>query len=153
MAELYGANRTKMNSPTGSNILDQGINKSNICYMFDSYEAVAAATGDIIFMGDLLPDGAVVTRITLLADDLGGTATIDIGDVLDPDRYSGTTVDISGAATTYVYPEQTAGIDVDAYGYQVVDTGVTSTSSNQIQITVLTSAITGTIRMGIEYAI
>ncbi len=147
MATVYGANKTKMNTPIGANLLDQGLNKSNVCFMYDSYEASALAAASVIEVCDKVPDGAVVTKITVLTDDLGGTATIDLGDQADDDRYA-SAVDISGAAATYIYPELTAGGNVAAYGYQVI-----KGTSDQIQILVNTSAVTGTIKVGVEYAV
>ena len=152
MATVYGVNKTKYNNAIGENLVNSGVNKGQICYMYDTYEASALAAASVIEVCDLIPKGAVVTKITVLTDDLGGSATIDIGDTLDDDRY-GAAVDISGAAATYVYPELAAGGSIANYGYAIVDTGTSSTSSNQLQILVNTSAVTGTIKVGVEYAV
>jgi len=152
MATVYGVNRTKANLPIGSDIIDQGVNKGNVCFMYDTYEASALALGSVIEMCDELPAGAVVTKIVVLSDNLGGSATIDLGDALDDDRYA-SAVDISGQAATYVYPELTAGGNIAAFGYQVVKGATAALSSNQIQILVNTSAVTGTIKVGVEYSI
>ena len=147
MATVYGVNKTKMNTPIGSNILDQGVNKGNVCYMYDTYEASALAAASVIELCDVLPDGAVITKITVLTDDLQGSATIDIGDQGDDDRYA-SAVDISGQATTYVWPETAAAANIANYGYQIV-----GGTSDQLQLTVNTSAVTGTIKVGVEYSI
>ncbi len=152
MATVYGVNKTKLNSPTGSNILDAGINKAKVCFMYDYYEASALAAASVIELCDKLPKGAIVTKITVLADDLQGSATIDLGDALDDDRY-GAAIDISGQAATYVFPEAAAAASIANYGYQVVKGATDALSSDQIQILVNTSAVTGTIKIGVEYCI
>ncbi|MEA2037954.1 MAG: hypothetical protein U9O94_10695 [Nanoarchaeota archaeon] len=152
MATVYGVNKTKYKNAIGENLVNSGVNKGQVCYMYDSYEASSLAAASLIEVCDLIPRGAVVTKITILTDNLGGSATIDIGDALDDDRY-GAAVDISGQATTYVYPEAAAAASIANYGYEIVDTGTASTSSNQLKLLVNTSAVTGTIKVGVEYAV
>jgi len=147
MATVYGVNKTKMNTPIGANLLDQGVNKGNVCFMYDTYEASGLAAASVIELCDVLPDGAVITKMTLLTDDLQGSATVDIGDQEDDDRYA-SAVDISGQATTYIWPETAAAANIANYGHQI-----TAGTDDQIQLTVNTSAVTGTIKFGVEYSI
>jgi hypothetical protein len=147
MATVFGVNKTLIDLHTGSNLLDQGINKSKICYMQDEYEAAALPNLDVIEVCDKLPDGAVITKLTVLTDDLTGTATIDIGDQDDPARY-GNDIDCSGQALTHVFPQQALAADIANQGYQVIED-----VSDQIQILVNTAAITGTIKIAVEFAI
>jgi len=145
MATVYGVNRTKMLTPSGSNILDQGINKSKVCFMYDTYEAAALATGSVIEMCDKLPVGAVVTSVIVAFDDLGTGNTLDIGDANATDRY-GDGIDCATAAAVHTYP---IIAEIATIGDQVGE----DTGDQQLQITVVGTAITGTIKMLVEYAI
>lgn len=144
MATVYGVNRTLMNTPTGSNILDQGINKGNVCFMYDTYEASALAANDVIEVCDQLPAGAIVTRIDVATDDLGTGVTMDVGDATTVDRYADG-IDVATAAALTVFPSVA---EIDGMGYQV-----TGTSDDQLQITILGSAATGTIKIFVFYSI
>ena len=148
MATVYGVNKTKMNNPIGSNILDSGVNKGQVCAMYDSYEASGLALGSVIQMCDTLPKGALVMEIALITDNLGGSATLDIGDTEDDDRYA-SAIDISGQATTYNWPVTTAGANIANLGYVVG----TATSDDQIALTINTSAVTGTIKLVVKYMV
>lgn len=149
MGTVYGVNKTKLLSPIGSNILDGGLNKAKVVTMYDTYEASALAAGSVIKVCDKIPVGAIVTRIDVVFDDLGTGNTIDVGDALDVDRYVDG-ADVATAASSASFPNATC---IAGVGYQIVDTGVASTSSNQIQITVLGAAATGTIKVLVQYAI
>ena len=148
MATVYGVNKTKYNTPIGENIVDSGVNKGQVCFMYDTYEASALAAASVIQMCDKLPKGSVLTRIVILTDNLTGTATIDVGDVADDDRYA-SAVDISGAALTTIIPETAAGADIAVWPYEVGQ----ATGDDQFALTVNTSAITGTIKVGLYYAV
>ncbi|MCK9326769.1 MAG: hypothetical protein M0P69_14855 [Bacteroidales bacterium] len=145
MSTLYGVNATKMLTPTGANIIDQGINKSNVCFMYDTYEASAVAANDVIIVCDKLPVGAIVTSIKLVFDDLGAGNTVDVGDGDTADRYMDG-IDVATAAGTATYPNETC---IAGVGYQV--TG--EDDDDQLQITILGSTATGTIKILVEYAI
>ncbi len=148
MATVYGVNKTKYNSPIGENLVDSGYNKGQVCFMYDTYEASGLAAASVIELCDKLPKGAVLTRIVILTDDLAGTATIDVGDVADDDRYA-SAVDISGAALTTIIPETEAGADIAVWPYVIG----TVTNDDQFTLTVNTSAVTGTIKVGLYYAV
>ena len=144
MATVYGVNRTKMLTPIGSNILDQGVNKGNVCFMYDTYEASAAAADTVIEVCDKLPDGAVVTKIDILTDDLGTGVTIDVGDQATADRYADG-IDVASAAADTIFPTIT---EIAGYGYQAI-----AGTSDQLQIKILGSAATGTIKIGVMYSV
>ena len=148
MATVYGVNRTKNRTPIGANMLNSGYNKGQVCFMYDTYEASALAAASVIELCDKLPKGSVLTRIVILTDNLGGSATVDVGDVADDDRY-GSAVDISGAALTTVIPETAAGADIAVWPYEVG----AATGDDQFALTVNTSAVTGTIKVGLYYAV
>lgn len=145
MATVYGVNKTKYNTPVGSNIVDQGINKGNVCFMQDSYEAAAAASGTIIEVCDKLPTGAIVTSVVVAFDDLGTGVTLDIGDGNAADRY-GDGIDAASAAAVHAYP---IIAEIATMGEAVGE----DDDDQQIQITVGGSAATGTIKIQVEYSI
>ncbi len=148
MATVYGVNKTKMRNAIGSNLIDSGVNKGQVCAMYDTYEASALAAASVIELCDVLPKGSRVLEILVLTDNLQGTATIDIGDVADDDRYA-SAVDISGQATTYNFPATTAGANIASLGYEIG----TIADDDQIALTVNTSAVTGTIKIVVKYMV
>ena len=145
MGTLYGVNRTHYNTATsaGSHITDPGTSKGKIISMQDTYEASAAAVGDVIQMGYLLPKGARVVAVTLMTDALGSSVTLAVGDAEDADRYI--------TATACNTANQVTRINaIDGFLYEVDET-TASTTDRQVTITVAGAAATGTIKLLVEY--
>ncbi len=145
MATVYGANRTKLNDAIGSNVISTGENKAGKYYIYDTYEAASISADDVIQVGDVLPDGAMVTRIDLVFDDLGTGTTMDVGDSTTVDRYVDG-VDTATAAAITAFP---SAAEIDNIGYKIG----TNAGDGQIQLTNLGAAATGTIKVMIEYAL
>lgn len=144
MAAVLGVNATKLATPIGANIIDQGINKAQLNVMTDSYEATALAATSTIAVGDKLPVGATIVDIIVQADDLGtSTGTLQVGDVGDDDRYIAAYAAGSATAKSLAINGK-----IDGFCYQV-----TGTNDDQIYIKTATAAITGTIKIAIIYAI
>lgn len=148
MAEVKGVNKTKLDTPIGSNVIAEGYNKAGVGVIYDEYEAVALADGDVILVGDKLPKGAVVKNIHVACDDLSAAgATLDVGDGNDADRYM-TALDVATAAGG-TKNSLLANGNINGIGYK---TGQAD-GDRQIQLTPGVAAITGTIKVWIEYAL
>jgi len=148
MATVKGVNRTKQDNPGGANVIAQGYNKAKLGVIYDEYEAAALAAASIIQLGDKLPAGAVIVDILIATDDLAGsTATLDIGDSHDADRYA-TALDVHTTAGGNRYSLMNDG-NIDGIGYKIG----TNTGDDQLQAVVNTNAITGTIKVFIVYAV
>lgn len=145
MATVYGVNRTKLNTPNSGNLIGTGENKSGVYVIKDTYEASSLAANDVIQVGDLLPQGAMVTRIVVIHDDLGTSTTMDVGDSTDVDRYIDG-ADTATAAAVAQFPNATC---INGVGYKIG----TNAGDDQIQITNLGASATGTIEIIIEYAL
>jgi hypothetical protein len=149
MATVYGVNRTIYNDPTQSAVIDAAKNHGTVHYMYDEYEAAALAGSDVIQVGDVLPDGAVVLDIQIDFDDLGAGLTLDVGDSNDVDRYLDG-VDTATAAGKVSMRTASATIaPITGMGYVVG----TNSGDNQIQLTNLGGAATGTIKVNIIYSV
>lgn len=145
MATVYGVNKTKALSPIGTNIIGTGENKAQLNVMYDSYEAAAAASGDIVQVCDKLPAGALVVDVVVFYDDLGTGVTLDVGDLADDNRY----VDAAAvAAGTGSISLQQDGL-IAGIGYKVG----TATNDNQVALTIGGSAATGTLKVMVVYSI
>jgi len=94
MADVYGTNYNALvNSQIeGSDQLDRVYHKGQVHFLYDTYEAAAAAIGTVIHLGPL-PKGAVVLPGSRIVHDaLGASSTIKVGDNdsadEDDDRYA-----------------------------------------------------------------
>ncbi len=145
MATVYGVNKTKLNDAIGSNVIGTGENNAGKNFILDSYEAAALPASDVIEVGGKLPQGAVISRIDLVFDDLGTGTTASVGDGNTANRYVNA-VDTASAAAVAAFPSAAA---IDAVGYRVG----TNAGDDQLQITNLGGAATGTIKILIEYAL
>src|SRR3990167_7115262 len=92
MATVKGVNRTLADNPTGSNIMDSGVQEGKLRTIMDTYEAAAIAIGTIIELGQYLPKGVRIVEVCLMADALGAGVTLKVGDYEDDDRY----IEVSG---------------------------------------------------------
>lgn len=145
MAELYGVNRTKLNTPIGANVISTGQVNAKENVMYDTYEAAAASADDVILMGGTLPAGAIVTYVALICDDLGTGVTADVGDGDTVDRYIDG-ADVATAASFNTFPSVA---EIDNVGYEIGQ----ATGDNQIQVTILGAAATGTIKLLVKYSL
>lgn len=118
---------------------DSGVIYAGLHVINATYEAATLAADDTINVCKL-PDDAVVHEIIVDYDDLGTGGTLDVGDVLDVDRY------IDGADTS------SAGVarinEIAGRGYRI---GTTATD-NIITATNLGAESTGTIKFTVFYA-
>ena len=143
MATVYGANRTIMDAPTPSTILDPGLNGGKVRCMIDTYTADATeGAGTIIEMGGTLPTGARILQVWCTNAD--GNATMSVGDLESTTRYIAS---VAAGATEYM---DVAG----GLGYEV-DMTTASTPDNQIVITTIGDTLdTGlTTRLVVFYTI
>lgn len=106
---------------------------------YDTYEASALGSGSTISTV-VVPKGARIYDIHVLADDLGtSTATIEVGDSGDTDRYIAAYA--VGSAT---FKSLLKDGKIDNVGYE-------QTADTTILITTATAAITGTIKIIVFY--
>jgi hypothetical protein len=145
MATVYGVNRTLANTPTGSNIMDPGVQTGKQRVIMDVYEASASASGTIIEMGEYLPKGARVVEVALMTDALGGSVTLIVGDYEDDNRYITSTACNNANQVTRLNA-------IDGRQYKVDETtpGATTTD-RQIIITIGGASATGTIKLEVIY--
>ncbi len=143
MSLLYGANRTHANSPTpaGSHITDPGTLAGKVMCMVDTYTMLGTeAALDTLQMGKAVPKGAYILEQILSCNaSVGATATVDVGDAEDADRYMAG-VDLASAAINRIdEPDTGAGYKVDETDADNLD--------NQALITfaTLVTPVTGTI--------
>lgn len=146
MATVYGVNRTLLNTPIGANVIGTGLEKASKFSTYDEYEASSLVADEVIHVGGVLPQGAIVTQIHVLSDDLGTGTTIDVGDADTIDRY------INGGITA------TTGGDLNSFPNLLTIAGMgyvvgTADGDDQIQIKNLGATATGTIKIFIEYAL
>jgi hypothetical protein len=146
MATYKGVNRTLADTPEGSNIMDPGVQKGKLRTIMDTYEALAAASGSIIEMGEYLPKGARVVEVCLMADALGGSSTLKVGDYEDDDRY----IEVSSTWNTNNQVQRLNAIAGRQYKVDETTEGATSTD-RQVIITTGGAAITGTIKIEVTY--
>ena len=146
MATVKGVNRTLADTPTGSNIMDSGVQKGKNRTIMDTYEAVAVASGDIIEMGEYLPKGARVIEVCLMADALGSGVTLTVGDYESAARYI-------AVSSTWNTANQVQRLNaIGGRQYEVDETTATATGTDrQVIITVGGAAATGTITLEVTY--
>ena len=145
MATVKGTNRTLADTPTGSNIMDAGLQAGKLRVIMDDYEASASASGTIIELGAYLPKGARVLEVILTTDDLGATTTVEVGDYEDADRYITATVCTTANQVTRLNA-------IDGRQYEVDETTATATGTDrQIIATIGVAAATGTIKVEVIY--
>ena len=137
MATVYGVNRTKALDPKSTNTIVGGLIGGKVRVMSDSYEASSLASGSVIEVGHTLPVGATVLRVEVACDALG-SATIDVGDADDTNRYLSAQ---SVASAALLVNDETDGVGYTTDG----------TDDTQIQITTASASITGTLRVNIYY--
>ena len=148
MADYYGVQSTKTLTPTGANIVSPGLLGGRVRCMVDSYEAAAVGAGSTIQMGQALPVGAKVLNVILAFDALG-SATIDVGDADNVDRYVDG-VDVSSAG---VFGSVEAAL-IDGIAYEVLGTGATASGDDTtILLTTISASITGTIKLIVFYTV
>lgn len=141
MSAVKGVYRTLMDTPTPVNRLDAGLHDGRVKVSHDYYEANSLAAGSTIDIGGTLPTNCYVIGI-LLSYDVLGSATIDVGDDEDTDRYVND-LSVSSAGSNFT-------MIADGHGYKV-DMTTSSTPDNQVVITTASAAISGTIKASIFY--
>jgi len=148
MADLYGVQATKTLTPTGANIVSPGLLGGRVRCMVDTIECAASAIGATIQMGQSLPVGAKVLSV-ILAHDALGSATVDVGDADNADRY----IDGADVSSAGVVGSVEAAL-VDAIGYEVLGTGATASGDDTtILITVIGATLTNTMKLIVLYTV
>lgn len=113
-------------------------------------DAANVATDVITLMR--LPDGAIVlpelSKIIVTDDATSGALTIDIGDVVDPDRYCDGANCAATGEVSFLAPAFPAGL---ATKTPVVNTGVSTTDTGLVTATLAT--FTATIEAGEFYVV
>jgi len=108
---------------------------------YDEYEASALAAGSTI-AGPVIPKGARLIDIHVLADDLGtSTGTISVGDSGDAARFIAAYA--TGAAT---FKSMLKDGKIDAVGYQF-------TAETEILLTTAVATMSGTIKIVALYTV
>jgi len=137
MASVKGVYKTKADD---GDAIGQGIVSGRVIRAYDEYEASALASGSDISVGDALPEGATIVDVVVMADALGASVTLKVGDSTDDDRY------ISSTAFNTANKRQNANA-IDGVGYQVTGT------TNQVVVTTGGAAATGTIKVWVLYTV
>ena len=105
---------------------------------YDSFEASATASGDTITFSRM-PKGATIYQVRVMADALGSSVTIKVGDASDDDRFiTATTMNTANLVT------ETNAIAGAAYNY---------TAETDLIATVGGAAATGTIKFMVFYTL
>ena len=105
---------------------------------YDSFEASYTASGDTITFSRM-PKGATIYQVRVVADALGSSVTIKVGDASDDDRYiTATTMNTANLVT------ETNAIAGAAYNY---------TAETDLIATVGGAAATGTIKFMVFYTL
>ena len=146
MATFKGANRTLADTPTGSNIMDSGVQYGKLRVIMDSYEASSTAAGSIIEMGVYIPKNSRVVEVALRTDALGSSVTLAVGDYEDDNRYI--------TATECNTANQVTRMNaITGAQYNVDETTATATGTDrQVIITTAGASATGTIYLEVVYA-
>lgn len=137
MAQYNGVNYTL--ELAGKIAISQGVTRSGLNVISDTYECSSTASGSTIVLANL-PQGAVIHGITLATDALGASTTVSLGDSTSATRYL--------AATSTVSAVSTNAILVDGLGYVIG----TNAGDNLVLATIGGGAATGTIKTEIVYA-
>jgi hypothetical protein len=152
MANYYGSNaslRLNQSVPALAPGKEVGGMKHVI---LDKYVLSAVfAANDLIYVGKL-PKGAKVLEVKVIAPDMGGTGTMDVGylasadgDEVADDNAFGSAVDISGQAIAY----SMAGVAGGMAGYQ-------KEFASEVEVVLkmpITATTSGTIYTQIEYVL
>ena len=105
---------------------------------YDSFEASSTASGDTITFSRM-PKGATIWQVRVVADALGSSVTIKVGDASDDDRFiTATTMNTANLVT------ETNAIDGVGYNY---------TAQTDLIATVGGAAATGTIKFMVFYTL
>jgi len=138
MSAVYGVNYTKVANGTPANGLDRAALGEKIRTLTDTYEASALADGSTITIGKALKAGDRIVGGAIYFDSLG-SATVSVGDSDSAARYlAATSVSTAGTA---------AFAAVDGIDYVIG----TNTGDTLILLTTGSAAITGTIKIVLEY--
>ena len=144
MATVKGVNKTLIDTQATADRVGKGLVDGRLKIMSDTYEAASIAIGTVIQMGGLLPLGAKVHEQILMADALGGSVTLAVGDAESAARYISATAMNTG--------NKVVRIDTIAGRQYVVDNTVPSTTDRQVQITTAGAIATGTIKLDTIYS-
>jgi len=149
MATVKGVNATKLNNKP-IDLVDVSEAHGRVRRMYDTYEALIVASGDIIELGAAIPKGARIIDWTLWHDDMGGTATAAILQVKPLDADDGAAVSIQAAAV--VIGDGAARLkpvigDIALLPY-------TTLGDSQVQLlTSVDDTVAGTIKLEVLYVI
>lgn len=138
MANVYGVNYTKFNTPTPTNKVDGSEVNARVRWIHDKYEASAKAQGTVIYMAKL-PNGArVLPESRLYHDALGANSALSVGTVASPASLAASTATTSAGSI--------------ALGAVDTFTSAVSTETAIVVTVSGTGAITGTIELSLYYA-
>lgn len=140
MATVKGTNRTKYDNSIGENIVLPGQDGSNMKVQVDDFTFAGEAAGTVLQVGNTLPAGARIHKITINSAALGSGVTLDVGDSHLATRYD-TAIACTSAA-------QTIADNIGGKNYKIG----TNTGDNQVLLTTGGGAATGQVKVLIEYA-
>ena len=139
MATVKGVNYTLMTAVPVDHVLPD-IADGRVRFMYDTYEASSLGAGSVIQLFRVLDNWRILDW-KIWHDALGGSSTLDLGDVADPNRYN-TAEDSSSAG---IIVPLVAEINTGAF-YKY-------TSDDIVSITTAGASISGTIHVGMWYVI
>lgn len=137
--DVYGVNRTKVEAMSPSNLLDPQEAGGVVRWFYDSYEAAALASGQVIGMCCDLPLNYRMVDWVIDHDALGSAVTLKFGTVEDDDEFMTATA-CSAADKKNMTDDGVA----QAVGFKG-DTEVAAAEKTKLIITVGGAAATGTI--------
>jgi len=139
MADYYGVNYTKFNTPTPANKVNGSEYGSGVKWIHDSYEAAGVVKGSSIYIGKVPQGVFILPESRIYHDALGGSSELAVGTAVAG-------VELSAAEDTSAAGDIQLGGDVDSFG-------TATTAETDIIVTVSGSgAITGTLRLSLCYA-
>jgi len=138
MSAVSGVNQTIIDAGGLSDQLARGLIDGRVKVCLDSYEASTLVSGSTIKLFGALPAGAKIVEMIIDFDALG-SATIDVGDSNDADRYISAD-SVSSAGISHIE-------NINGRGYVIG----TTAGDNQILITTGSASISGTIKAAVLY--
>ncbi len=141
MASVKSTNITNLDA-SPSTLPDAREVSGKLRVFTDTYEASSLAAGSDITVARI-PTGAKIIDIKVIADALGGSVTLAVGDSTDPDRYiTATAMNTADKVLSLLGDGEIAG-----HNYEVTST------TNDILITTAGAAATGTIQSTVIYSV
>ena len=130
MTTLYGVNKTKSLTPTGSNILERGLAEGRVRVMVDQYSmASMTGTSDVLQLGTTLAPGAKILGIRLTVTANQTSLTSKLGTLYNDDEFvSAGNTDLQSAGN-YWYEGKGYVVGTAALDNQIILTNAAAAGS------------------------